>query len=112
MSKKKNKKFFKKSAKASQPDVSKTTNDVSVQQSTVSGERLAEPFVTEKNNDPYAISILNERYLHVRKDVNKLLIVLGTLVIILIGTYFLGQKTTILSSVGDWLYKLGNFSIQ
>jgi len=112
MSKKKNKKFFKKSSKASQPAVLNTRDNISTGQPTVSGGKLAEPVVTEKNNDPYAISILNERYLHVRKDVKKLLIVLGTLVIILIGTYFLGQKTTVLSSVGDWLYKLGNFSIQ
>ncbi len=110
MSKKKNKKF-KKSSTASQPSISMPRESTPEKQPSTLQAHTQISNTTLKNNDPYAISILNEKYLHVRKDVNKLLIVLLILAIVLMGIYFIGLKTNILTVVGDWLYKIGNFAI-
>lgn len=110
MSKKKNKKF-KKTTVASHSTVSAVGENVSNMQ-TLSTEKNNQPVIAaEKDNDPYAISILNKKYLHVRKDVKKLLITISILVICLIGAYILGAQTSVLSTIGDWLYKLGNFAV-
>ncbi|MFA6963341.1 MAG: hypothetical protein WC227_01315 [Patescibacteria group bacterium] len=55
---------------------------------------------------------LNAKYAHIRKDVNKLLIVIASLTIIFVGIYILGQKTDVLTNIGDWIYKIGNFQLQ
>jgi hypothetical protein len=57
------------------------------------------------------MELLNEKYAFVRHDVRKLGIVLGSLVILFIATYFLNTHTTILTNLGDWIYKVGHFSI-
>lgn len=110
MSKKKNKKF-KKSSAVIKPSVLNAQDNIVEKQSETQKNNITSSVTAEKNNDPYAISILNERYIPVRRDVRKLLIVLSILAIILVGTYFVGLKTNILSAIGDWLYKIGNFAV-
>lgn len=47
-----------------------------------------------------------------KKVVTQILLIILFLVLILIGVYFLNQKTTILSSFGDYLYRILNIQTQ
>ncbi len=51
-------------------------------------------------------------YEHVRKDVRKILFVMLIIVILIITLYFIGSKTTFLTSIGDWFYKVLNIKTQ
>ncbi len=57
------------------------------------------------------IALLNEKYAFVRHDVRKLMIVLTTLAIIFVATYFLNTKTTVLANLGNWVYRVTHISI-
>ncbi|MCX6808896.1 MAG: hypothetical protein NTW50_04535 [Candidatus Berkelbacteria bacterium] len=54
---------------------------------------------------------LNQKYAYVRKDVRKLLFVLGTVVMLFVATYFLKAKTPLLTDLGNWVYKISNFQL-
>ncbi|OQA04082.1 MAG: hypothetical protein BWY68_00526 [bacterium ADurb.Bin400] len=43
-----------------------------------------------------------------RRDVNKVLLTMGTLVILLIGMYFVKENTNVLNGFGDWIYRVAN----
>ena len=49
-----------------------------------------------------------DKYDHVKKDIKKILIIMAIIILALIGIYILSLKTTILSSFGDWVYKILN----
>lgn len=49
---------------------------------------------------------LDEKYLYVRKDIKKILIFVGIIIVLLVGFYFLQTKTSVLNSFGDWIYKI------
>jgi hypothetical protein len=100
MGKKKNKKF--KQIKTS-PSVELTT---SLQ--TVDEDTIAEPTVTESKD--YAHE-LDDRYQYVRKDITKLMITIGALAGLMVVFTILREKTEILTTIGDWIYKAGNFQI-
>ncbi len=67
-----------------------------------------EPVAPEQLDE---IALLDEKYAFIRRDVRKLMIVLGSLVILFIAIYFVNTKTEILANLGDWIYKVGHFSI-
>lgn len=47
-----------------------------------------------------------------KKVVIKILLIILGLVIILIAAYYINLKTTVLSSFGDWVYKILNIQTQ
>lgn len=47
-----------------------------------------------------------DKYNYVKKDITKIVIILLAIIIILIGTYYLSQETSVLSQFGDWVYKI------
>ena len=51
------------------------------------------------------------QYGYVKKDVNKLLMSFGVLIILFVGFFFLNTQTSILANLGNWIYKIGNFQI-
>ncbi|MFA7244044.1 MAG: hypothetical protein WC080_02045 [Patescibacteria group bacterium] len=62
----------------------------------------------EKKNDGYD----DPAYKDEKKIVVKILLTILLMVVILIVAYYVNQKTTILSSFGDWVYKLLNIQTQ
>lgn len=56
-------------------------------------------------------AVLDEKYAFVRRDVRKLMIVLGSLVVLFIAIYFLNIKTEILVNLGNWVYRVTHISI-
>lgn len=112
MSKKKNKKFKKSGgaktiSSVQQAPVLTTNSDAKADNIESTPAR---DIITEKEKDE--IELLNEKYLPIRKDVKKLLIVLAILAVLFVAIYFVGQKTTILTTIGDWLYKISNIQTQ
>ncbi|PIS07522.1 hypothetical protein COT78_03235 [Candidatus Berkelbacteria bacterium CG10_big_fil_rev_8_21_14_0_10_43_13] len=118
---KKNKKFKKHTHKHSSSQVQSTGLKLETRSSELETENL-ESDVQEssseirKSNSPLPvadpeIAILDERYTYVRRDVRKLMIVLAVLIVLFVATYFLNTKTTVLDNFGDWIYKVGHFSI-
>jgi len=115
---KKNKKFKKHAHKHStQYSVPSTQSaEKTLDQSSSTGNIETDTKVTTSTKTASEISpdetkILNERYTYVRRDVRKLMFVLSVLVILFVATYFLNTKTTVLDNFGDWIYKIGHFSI-
>jgi hypothetical protein len=72
---------------------------------------LEEKVVT-KQEEPKADGYNDPLYKDEKKVVTKILLIILGLVIILIGAYYLNQKTTILSSFGNSLYKILNIQTQ
>jgi hypothetical protein len=105
MSKKKFKKF-KSQAKPAEKIIRTEINQAGETVSVV--EPKVSPVETKKLDH---IEELNQKYAFVRKDVGKLLIVLGSLALLFVGFYFLGTETKILANVGDWIYKISNFQL-
>jgi len=68
-----------------------------------SEEKIAAP--QEETDVPEAIE--NE-YAHVKKDVKKILIIMLLIILLLVIIYIVSLKTALLSSLGDWVYKLLN----
>jgi len=109
MSKKKNKKF---KAHHHQPTYQPAVSPVAPSvQSTGNATVTTMPEAPVKEAPLDEISVLNKKYAYVRRDVGKLLIVLTSLAILFVAIYFLGTKTDILTMVGNWIYKIGHFSI-
>lgn len=104
MSKKKNK--FKKNKRHSAP-ITSIKRTVS---STNKEDQLLEKrddIVLEENTDIGTEDISNE-YAHVQKDVKKILIIMSSIMILLAIIYYLSTTTPLLSSLGDWIYKILN----
>lgn len=53
-----------------------------------------------------------DKYDHVKKDVKKITIILGSIILLLFGIYFLSLKTTYLSTAGNWIYKILNIQAE
>ena len=53
-----------------------------------------------------------KEYAYVRKDVRKILIVMGSIIALLIIAFIVNSKTTIFYSMGDWLYNTLNIQTQ
>lgn len=107
MGKKKNK--FKKQGPKIQPaiQVERKLDQTVNTETAIENVKLEAPAIVETDE----IVMLNEKYKFVRKDVKKLLIVLGILAIVLVAIYIINTKTPFLNTVGDWIYKIGNFQI-
>lgn len=110
MSKKKNKKFKKRhSIQPAAAEHRIETVQLGVTQSVTNEPIMANGTeIVEKKSE---IDTLNEKYQYVRRDVNKLLIILATLAILFVGIYFLGQKTSVLNNLGDWVHKVLNLQL-
>jgi hypothetical protein len=75
---------------------------------------LTEKEITEETQATEAkdpIEELSEHYAYVKKDTKKLLVMLGVLALLIVGTYFVNKNTTILTNFGDWIYKVSNIQI-
>ena len=76
-----------------------------------------EPEVVEKVESKIA-PMLEEtdtekkEYSYVRKDVKKILIVIGSIFVLLFVAYYLSLKTPIFNSMGNWLYNTLNIQTQ
>lgn len=88
--------------------VSTSTQEVADTLVEIKSSELSKAITPEK---PDEIALLNEKYAFVHRDVRKLMIVLGSLVVLFIAIYFINTRTTILTNLGDWIYKVGHFSI-
>ncbi|MCL5410416.1 MAG: hypothetical protein M1324_01025 [Patescibacteria group bacterium] len=115
MSKKKNKKFKKnKPNKGFQK--SETTNTFVSSDPVVSDESIINNQTSTQGDksspieidDPYS----HNQYDHVKKDVRKIIALIGLIILVFSGIYILGLKTNILSSFGDWVYKIANIQTQ
>ena len=110
MGKKKNKKFkHSHHAVISNPVVA-------TQPVVINGSETAATASVEKITPAEPVKIdpeaeLNAKYAYVRRDVMKLLLVILILAIIFVGIYILGQRTAVLANIGDWIYKVGHFSL-
>ncbi|MFA4996001.1 MAG: hypothetical protein WC536_02545 [Patescibacteria group bacterium] len=114
MSKKKNKKFKKnKSVKSTPQEINTTTfisSDPVVSEESISNgidNKVTEP-TSPKTDDPYS----NNQYDHVKKDVKKILFIILILGVLFTGICLLGAKTNVLSSFGDWIYRVANIQTQ
>jgi hypothetical protein len=113
MSKKKNKRFKKnKPQKVFLNEKSESSNTLVSSDTTISDESIANDQTaqasTVKIDDPYT----HNQYDHVKKDTKKILIIIGIISVIFLGIYFIGLKTEILNSFGDWIYKIANIQTQ
>ena len=100
---KKNKKLKKKKSAISTP----------VQQNQLKTAALAdieEPEIAlaDKAVETQAKQVLAPEFAYVSRDVKKILTILGIIVLILIGLYFLDIKTSYLASMADWIYRILN----
>lgn len=49
-----------------------------------------------------------QKYDYVKHDIKKILIIMGSILIVLFAFYFIELKTTILDTTGNWIYKILN----
>jgi len=54
--------------------------------------------------DPYDVA----EYAHVQKDVKKILIIMISIVVLLFIIYYVSTATSVLTTMGDWLYRVLN----
>ena len=112
MSKKKNKKLKKRNTRAGHISsihsipVPGTTFDMDVT------PELEEKVIAPKVEVPKEYGYDDPLYKDEKKIVVKILLIILGLVIILIGAYYLNQKTTILSSFGERAFKVLNIQTQ
>lgn len=116
MSKKKLKKFKKKHSQIN-PTVDSTQvslNTTSSQITELEEKEIISEIKEIKNrdNELHDDIYMTDKYEHVRKDVKKILLIMSSIIIVLIATYFLNQKTTYLTSLGNWIYKILNIQVQ
>ncbi len=112
MGKKKNKKFRQSVRPAIQAEVARETVAAATSNNLAGAPADTLKTTPETPVKPDLMTELNAKYAHIRKDVNKLLIVIASLAIIFVGIYILGQKTAVLTNIGDWIYKACNFQLQ
>jgi len=110
MGKKKNKKF-KQSYHSTDSNSGAMAQPTSITMNNSSTASSTEKITPTESAKPDLETELTAKYAYVRKDVLKLGIVIASLAIIFTGIYIIGQKTTVLANVGDWIYKIGNFQI-
>lgn len=114
MSKKKFKKFKKKKHSHRPQYVAPVQTSVAVPaDNAIMPEIHDEPVVSEKIESKIA-PMLEEteaekrEYSYVKKDVKKILMVIGSIFALLFVAYYLSLKTPIFDSMGDWLYNTLN----
>ena len=110
MSKKKNK--FKKKHQAQYNITSPKTTEREI---SPGGEILEEildnkPAPTDHELEDIHDAYKTDKYDHVKKDIKKILIIMAIIIVVLIGIYILSLKTTILTSFGDWVYRILNIT--
>jgi hypothetical protein len=109
---KKNKKKFKRNkfnqSPTSASSVQESMSDAS--ESDVTAPATEATIKSEKPmaDDPYS----NNEYDHVRKDVRKILFIISILALIFVAVWLIGTKTGVLTSFGDWIYKIANIQTQ
>jgi hypothetical protein len=109
MSKKKLKKFKKGGHVKQKGRVSSSSTNITEQKrenlieeiESMENERIAEK---ETEPDIY----MSDKYDHVKRDVKKILLIMFAILIVLFLTYYVSLKTTYLSSLGNWIYKILN----
>ncbi len=62
-----------------------------------------------ENNDSY-IEMEKEKYAYVNKDIRKITLYVSLLIVLLVGFFFIGEKTALLNNFGDWVYKVLNIT--
>lgn len=102
---KKNKKFKNKTKNVNLTPKSQTTHEV------VDTENSADVTRVEVAADLNEDEILNEKYRYVRHDVKRLVLIIFALFIVTGIFYWLNIRTSVLDSFGNWIYKIGHFSI-
>jgi uncharacterized membrane protein len=104
MSKKKNK--FKKSKRHHLQDqpIKKQMSAVEVKNNSPIVESSASDKVIEAPLDHYD----TQKYDYVKHDIKKILIIMVSIIIVLFAFYFIELKTTILDTIGNWIYKILN----
>ena len=94
------------------PQASKTPierNDTNLEAEVASLPSESENDIEESVSKDIPTSIENE-YAYVKKDIKKILLIILSLVVILIAVYIVDLKTTLLSSFGDWIYRILNIT--
>jgi len=90
----------------------KKRNRWSADSAEFSKSEVVNPNIDLPDNAPLAetdpVKLLDEKYQFVRHDVQRVLLFIGIIAIILVGSYFLNTKTSILNSFGDWIYRIAN----
>ena len=112
MSKKKNK--FKRSKQSHpQSQVSTPVTNSAGNLEGMAAEPLAQPAVTSApaKSEPDDFYTTNQ-YAHVRRDIKIVLALLLGIIILLFAIYYLGLKTTYLTTFGNWIYRILNISTQ
>lgn len=118
MSKKKFKKFKKKHShhpqyvapvEQSTPVQTEAVSDVSDALANIKTAEKVEPKVAAPEVETEAEK---EEYSYVKKDVKKILIVIGSIFVLLFAAYYASIKTPIFNSMGDWLYNTLNIQTQ
>jgi hypothetical protein len=49
-----------------------------------------------------------DKYAHVKKDIAKILVIMTSILILLLVIYFISLKTTYLTSLGDFIYRISH----
>ena len=108
MSKKKNK--FKKNKKHQPENI--TVERASIEISNPTGEPLTDskPSILEPVLDEKEHHYKTDKYDHVKKDINKILIIMFLIVLALVGVYILSLQTTLFDVFGSWVYKVLNIT--
>jgi len=72
--------------------------------------------IEEKAPEPTADAVIpaeeEKEFAYVRRDVKKILIVMGSIVVLLIIAFIVNSKTTAFYSMGNWLYQALNIQTQ
>ncbi|MEI6498715.1 MAG: hypothetical protein WCO23_02005 [bacterium] len=102
MSKQKNKKFKKAKTKISETGPSAVSDNNQNLEMSISAKAITP--------DKYIDSAAE--YTHVRKDIRVILLTILLLAVLIVAVYFLGNKTSILTNFGDWIYKILNLQTQ
>lgn len=110
MGKKKNKKF--KSHVVATPKPLTANPSINIETSVAANAESAPIAPIVETEKPDEITQLNAQYQYVRRDVRKLMLTISLLVVLFVGAYFIGTKTSLWQTFGNWIYKIGNFQIQ
>ena len=113
---KKHKKFKKKMLKMQKLVAKQVTAERIESTSEMTGD--AETESTRENqavlNHPGSSAFLgpDKEYPSIKKDVLKIVISLASILVLLFILFYINQKTGILSSLGDWAYRVSNIHTQ
>jgi hypothetical protein len=70
------------------------------------------PLPANKPADNTKYHELDKEYSHIRRDVLKIIVSLGSILVLLFILFFLNQKTGMLTGLGDWAYRVSNIHTQ